>query len=79
MKCGSSSGTITGCTTPKKIKICPWERDRNMTRVSVPWSKALKFKLDKTAEDTPHLNGLALASTMQRTKEDNVYCQGLKG
>ena len=50
-----------------------------MTRVSVPWSKALKFKLDKTGEDTPHLNGLALASTMQRTKEDNVYCQGLKG
>jgi len=39
-----------------------------MQRVSVPWSKALKFKLDKTGEDIPHLNGLAPASTIKRTK-----------
>jgi len=39
-----------------------------MQRVSVPWSKALKCNLDKIGEDMPHLNGLAPASAIKRTK-----------
>ena len=39
-----------------------------MQRVTVSWSKALKFNLAKIGEDIPHLNGFAPASTIKRTK-----------
>jgi hypothetical protein len=68
VRCASSSRMIMGCTVQEKIKVCPRERYWTMHRESLPWSDALKCKLDKTGEDIPHLKGLALANTIKRIK-----------